>query len=316
MGSLARSGQPPFQFVHRADLHTVPQAALDHEVNLHGGFAIDRRPDTCHIFYGMPGCGLMRIDPDLGRQQIIQLPDDLRPLNFHSTKIGRFDGKWRLFLPANSAAMVAVLSLEGELDFVLPKPEFEQYQAEEAKFNPTDAVLVENTLYVADGYGANYISAADIISRRWTAIFGGKTTDANENGKFATAHGISHHGHHLVIADRPSSRLQVHEPDGSYVTTHRLPAGAWPCGINYVEFEGRWLAVVGSLKDPVEGRPAPIYILDAETYEVLSTIRPKEELGIEQVQHLHNVVWHVRDGKLYLICQAWNPGLYFVLERV
>ena len=44
--------------------------------------------------------------------------------------------------------------------------------------------------------------------------------------------------------------------------------------------------------------------------------RPKEELGLELVQHLHNVVWHRQGGQLYLVCQAWNPGFYFVLGQV
>jgi hypothetical protein len=73
---------------------------------------------------------------------------------------------------------------------------------------------------------------------------------------------------------------------------------------------------VGSLDDPQAGRAAPIYILDATTYEVLSTIRPKEDLGIELADHIHNTVWYEYNGGLFLICQAWNPGYYFVLELV
>lgn len=313
-----RSGQAPFTFAYREDLHSLPAEATEYEIKLHGGFAIDHRPGFGHLFYGMPGYGLMRITPDLHQQELIKLPDALTPLNFHSTKIGVFDGKWRLFLPANSAAMVAVVSLDGDLEFVLPRPEFEAYQAADVPFNPTDTVLVGDALYVADGYGANYISAADVKTQRWTQIFGGKANGSDDNGKFSTAHGISrsHGGHHLVIADRPNARLQVHGLDGQFFASHKLPAGAWPCGIDYIEYEGRGYAVVGGLKDPIEGRPAPIYILDAATHEVLSTIRPKEDLGIEAVQHLHNVVWHVHGGRLYLVCQSWNPGYYFVLERV
>jgi len=88
------------------------------------------------------------------------------------------------------------------------------------------------------------------------------------------------------------------------------------CGISYLRYHDRWYAVIGCLRDPEPGRPAPIYIIDAETYELLSTIRPKEELGIELAQHLHNVVFHVHEGQLYLVCQAWNPGHYFVLQAV
>ncbi len=119
-----------------------------------------------------------------------------------------------------------------------------------------------------------------------------------------------------MIADRPNARIQHHGLDGHFLASHKLPAGAWPCGSDFIEHEGRGYAVVGSLRDPVEGRPAPIYILDADTYEVLSTIRPKEELGIELAQHLHNVVWYAHGGQLYLLCQSWNPGYYFVLERI
>ena len=318
MSSSGRSGQAPFEFAFRSDLHTVPAQARDYEIDLHGGFALDRRPGFGQIFYGMPGCGLMRIEPDLTAQQVIALPDELRPLNFHSTKIGVFDGKWRLFLPANSAAMVAVLDLDGKLDFVLPRPEFEQYSSPEVPFNPTDAALIGDTLFVADGYGANYISIASVTTRWWTGIFGGKTDSPTENGKFATAHGLNPapSGDRLAIADRPSSRIQVHGLDGHFLASHALPPGAWPCGIDYIQYGGHWYAVVGSLQDPVEGRPAPIYILDGETYEVLSTIRPKEELGVELSQHLHNVIWYEHAGRLYLVCQSWNPGYYFVLERI
>jgi hypothetical protein len=316
--SASVSGQAPFQFTYRADLHRLPAAALDHEVKLHGGFAFDPRPGAGHVFYGMPGFGLMRIDPNLADQRLVPLPDDLRPLNFHSTKIGMFDGKWRLFMPAEGAGKVAILDLEGKLDFVLSRPEFEAYADPEARFHPTDVALVHQHLYVADGYGSNYISSADVTTGKWTGIFGGKTEDPEEDGKFATAHGLNPTpgGHHLAIADRPSARIQVHGLDGAFVASHKLPKGAWPCGINFTEFEGRRYAVIGSLNDPVEGRPAPIYIVDGDTYELLSTIRPKEELDVNLAQHLHNVIFHVLDDKLYLICQSWNPGFYFVLEHV
>jgi hypothetical protein len=104
--------------------------------------------------------------------------------------------------------------------------------------------------------------------------------------------------------------------DGSFIASQAMPPGSWPCGVDYLNWQGRWLAAVGSLVDPLAERPAPIYILDADTCQVLSTVRPKEELEIEAVQHVHNVVWHVHQGQLYLVCQSWNPGYYFVLECV
>lgn len=254
-----RSGDTPFQFIHRKDLHVLPDPVLDNEVNLHGGFAFDNRKDFGHLYYGMPGSGVLRVDPDLSKQELIELPDQLKPMNFHSTKIGNINGAWRLFLPANNDALVAVVTLDGRLDFVLSKPEFEQYQAENIKFAPTDTVLVDHQLFVADGYGSNYIFSADVTRQQWISIFGGMADSTDQNGRFATAHGINlhpAHAHHLVIADRPSSRIQLHGLDGDFFSSHMLPAGSWPCGVDFIEWEGRFLGVIGSLLDPINDRPA------------------------------------------------------------
>lgn len=311
------SGHEPFVFAHREDLYNLPGAVRPHEVDLHGGFAIDSREGYGQIYYGMPGCGILRIDADLQKQELIKLPDELRPLNFHSTKIGEFDGNWRLFLPANNDEKVVVLSLDGDIDFILPRPLFDEYQTQDVPYKPTDTVLVGDRLYIADGYGSNYVTSVDVNTQQWTNIFGGKTEDPEENGKFATAHGLNFNPihHHLDIADRPHSRIQAHHTDGHFVASHKLPSGAFVCGISYLAYRGRWYAAIACLRDPEEGRPAPIYLIDAETYELVSTIRPKEELGIELAQHLHNVVLHVHEDQLYLVCQAWNPGHYFVLQK-
>ncbi len=319
MTSGKTSGQGQFVFDHREELSNLPPAAREFEVALHGGFAVDNREGYGQIYYGMPGCGIMRVDADLQKQEIIGLPDELRPVNFHGAKISDIGGDRRLIMPANNDEMVVVLTLDGEIDFTLPRPVFDDYQAEEAGYKPTDVVLVGDQLYIADGYASNYITSADVNTRQWTGIFGGKTLDPEEDGKFATAHGIDLNPihSHLDIADRPSSRIQVHGGDGGFLASHKLPAGSFPCGLRYFEYQGRWHTVIGCLRDdPDELRPAPIFIIDSETYEVLSTIRPKEELGIELAEHLHNVVVHIHEGQLYLVCQAWNPGHYFVLQQV
>ena len=318
MDSDRRSGQAGFAFKYCEDLRNLPPKTLVFEEKLHGGFAIDRRPDHGHIYYGMPGCGLLRGSPDLTRQELLELPSDLTSINFHSTKIGEFDGQPRLFLPANGDAMVAVVSLEGEVDFILPRPEFDEYSETSTPFNPTDTVQNGDRLLVADGYGANYISTADLATRQWTSLFGGKTDSLDEHGKFGTAHGLNPTptGDHLAIADRPHSRFEICTLEGEFVSSHPIPSGSRPCGIDFIQRGDRWYAAVASLDDPDEGRPAPIYILDAATYEVLSTIRPKEDLGIERADHMHNVIWYERDGQLFLICQSWNPGYYFVLEHL
>ncbi len=318
MSPKKQSGQAPFAFAHCEDLHSLPAKALAVEEKLHGGFAVDKRSGYGHIYYGMPGYGLLRISADLTTQDLIELPPDLTSVNFHSTKIGEFDGKMRLFLAANSEAKVVVATLDGDIDFILPQPEFDEYLQADTHFRPTDTVLDGNRLLVADGYGANYISTADLSTRQWHSRFGGKTEDPEAHGKFGTAHGMNRTptGNQLAIADRPHSRIEISSLDGHFAASYPLPAGSRPCGIDFIQRADRWYAVIGSLDDPIKGRPAPIYILDAATYEVISTIRPKEDLGIERADHLHNVVWHEHNGKLFLVCQSWNPGYYFALELI
>ena len=164
--------------------------------------------------------------------------------------------------------------------------------------------------------GLNYISIADLKTQKWTRFFGGKTEDPTELGKYGTAHGLNRTptGEALAIADRPHSRFEIANYQGEVNVSHAIPAGSKPCGIDFALINGTWFAAVGSLDDPVVGRPAPIYVLNAETYEVVSTIRPKEDLGVEKADHIHNTVWHEHAGDTYLICQAWNPGYYFVLK--
>ena len=310
------SGQAPFVFSLCEDLYTLPEAARPCEVDLHGGFAVDPSPGG-HIYYGMPGCGLMSIAPDLSSQEIIELPSDLKPVNFHGTTLIEFDGKRRLVLPANNDEKVVVISLDGNVDYVLSRPEFDEYQDAETPYKPTDTTFADGTLYVADGYGANYISTVDPTQGTWQSIFAGRTDDPTAEGLFGTAHGLGAHpdGHHLSIADRPHARFQHFSHGGHFHSSHGIPDNSKPCGIDFLQRGHHWYALVGSLDDPQEGRAAPIYVLDANTYELVSTIRPKEELGVELADHIHNTVWYEHGGQLYLICQAWNPGHYFVLAH-
>ena len=309
------SGQGNFKFALCSDLYNLPEKAKSCEVDLHGGFAVDSIAGGS-IYYGMPGCGIMKVSEDLSSQEIIDLPSDLTPINFHSTKLIEFDGKKRLVLPANGDEMVVVLGLDGNVDFRLSRPEFDEYQDSEAQFNPTDTAFANGLLYVADGYGSNYISTADVTRKSWKKLFAGKTTDPKAPGLFGTAHGLNPHpnGQYLSIADRPHSRFQHFSHSGHFHSSHEIPHGSRPCGIDFIRYNGKNFALVGSLDDPQEGRAAPIYILDAETYQVISTIRPKEELGVELADHIHNTVWYEYQGNVFLICQAWNPGHYFVLK--
>ncbi|MFZ0964435.1 MAG: hypothetical protein WAO35_26520, partial [Terriglobia bacterium] len=58
---------------------------------------------------------------------------------------------------------------------------------------------------------------------------------------------------------------------------------------------------------------APIYILEDE--RLISTIMPKEDLGLENFVHIHNAALRRINGRFYILTQAWNPGDFAILEQ-
>ena len=117
-------------------------------------------------------------------------------------------------------------------------------------------------------------------------------------------------GSEVHISDRPNGEIDRFTPDGRYRSTLSLPEGAWPADIDY---EGEY-AVVGCLFGLDREKGAPIYIL--KNGEVVSTIWPKDEMGLGTFQHIHDAVIREVDGVLYIIAQAWNPGDFVVLRQV
>ena len=76
---------------------------------------------------------------------------------------------------------------------------------------------------------------------------------------------------------------------------------------------GKYTAVA-SLNNPDKTKGAAIYILEND--QVISTILPKEELGLTNFMHIHNAVLRQIGKKYYVIAQAWNPGDFAILEQV
>ena len=112
------------------------------------------------------------------------------------------------------------------------------------------------------------------------------------------------------MADRANGKIDRFTRHGQYLSTLRMPMGSLPCDIDYL---GRY-AVVAALDGPDKSKGAPIYLLEDD--RLVSTIFPKDDLGLVNFKHVHNAVLRETGGKLYIIAQAWNPGDFAVLEQV
>jgi hypothetical protein len=190
------------------------------------------------------------------------------------------------------------------------------YFAGRGNFVPTDVEQLDGLLYVTTGYSnLDFVLTARVLGTNpfktaWHDLaFGGRGTGV---GQFGTGHGITvpPGTTRIDVADRPNSEIERFTRYGQYLSTLKMPLGSFPCDIDY---EGKY-AVVGSLHGPDRGKGAPIYVLEND--ELIATIMPKQDLGLENFQHIHNAVLREMNNKIYVIAQAWNPGDFAIFEQV
>jgi hypothetical protein len=136
-----------------------------------------------------------------------------------------------MMMPVN---VVVKTDLKGEVVWVRDRESLADahvYDDPNARFSPTNVAFgPDESLYVADGYGSNYVHQYD-REGRWVRTWGG-TGEAP--GKFQTPHGIWFDDRpgagapSVVVADRANVRLQYFAPDatqGRIVTNAmRFPA--------------------------------------------------------------------------------------------
>jgi len=321
---ISGQGKMRFKVLYTSD--HLPAEAQKVLTSAHGGFAVDLRPGKGETYFSLKGAGIIQIGADLKTTRMVATPADMKKTNLHNTTIWNApDGVPHLLFPDNEGGHVYITTLEGKLDYALNTPEAgtdlghpvaNDYFKGRGNFVPTDVEQLDGMLYVTTGYSnLDYVLTARILSFSpvkavWHDLaFGGRGTGA---GQFGTGHGITvpPGTKRLDISDRPNSEIDRFTRYGQYLSTLRMPLGSFPCDIYYL---GKY-AVVGSLHGPDRSKGAPIYILEDD--KLISTVMPKEDLGLKNFQHIHNAVLREYGNKLYIIAQAWNPGDFAILEQV
>src|SRR5215831_17560559 len=320
---ISGQGKMKFRLLYSSD--HLPEEARKVLVSAHGGFAVDRRPGRGEIYFALPGAGILQISADLKTVRVIETPDIMKKVNLHNTTIWQtLDGTPYLVFPANDAGKVFTTTLDGKLVHTLntpaanddfDQPEVNDYFFGKGNFAPTDVEELDGLYYITTGYSnLDFVLTARILRTSpfeavWNDLaFGGK---GDGPGQFGTAHGITipPGKKRLDISDRPHSRIERFTRYGHYRSALEMPRGSLPCDIDYLDH----YAVVASLDGPDPSKGAPIYILEDD--KLISTIMPKEDLGLQNFKHNHNAVLHRIGNKYYIIVQAWNPGDFAILEQ-
>ncbi|MBI1895422.1 MAG: hypothetical protein HYS04_02635 [Acidobacteria bacterium] len=321
---VSGQGKMRFKLLYTSE-HLPPEAQKVLKA-AHGGFAVDLRPGKGETYFSLPGAGIVQISSDLKSTRLLGTSAEMKNTNLHNTTIwSAADGSTYLSFPGNQAGRIFTTTVDGKLVNALKAPDGDtdlghpvpnMYFAGRGNFVPTDVEQIDGTLYVTTGYSnLDFVLTAQVLSTQpfraaWQDLaFGGRGTGA---GQFGTGHGITvpPGTKRLDVADRPNSEIDRFTRFGHYLSTLKMPLGSFPCDIYYL---GKY-AIVGSLHGPDRSKGAPIYILEDD--KLISTVMPKEDLGLTNFQHVHNAVLREYGNKLYIIAQAWNPGDFAILEQV
>ena len=292
----------------------------------HGGFAIDMRPGKGEIYFALKGAGIIQISSDMKSTRMLPTSPEMKNTNLHNANLFvAKDGTPFIQFPGTEANQVFTTKIDGEMVHVLKPPtpgtdmgapQATDYFMGRGNFIPTDVEQLDGMMYITTGYSnLDYVLTARILSTNpfkaeWNDLaFGGRGTGA---GQLGTGHGVTipPGTKRIDVADRSNSEINRYTRYGQYLSTLKMPLGSLPCDIYYL---GKY-AVVGSLDGPDRGKGAPIYILEND--KLVSTLMPKEDLGLKNFAHVHNAILREYNNKLYVIAQAWNPGDFAIFEQV
>jgi hypothetical protein len=325
-GAKGITGQGALRFRVSLTGAALPEEARKVLTSAHGGFAVDHRSGKGETYFALPGAGILRMSADMKQITLVATPPAMKDTNLHNTKIWYGpDGTGYLNFPANDLGRVFTTSLTGELLHTLMPPtesddlglpSARDYFAGGGAFVPTDVEFLEGLFYITTGYSsldtvltARVTSYSPLKAAWFDLAFGGR---GDGPGQFNTSHSlrVPPGTRRIEVADRANSDIDRFTRHGQYLSTLKMPAGSLPCDIDYL---GR-LAVVAALDGPDRSKGAPIYLLEDD--RLVSTLFPKDDLGLENFKHVHNAVLREVGGRLYVIAQAWNPGDFAILEQV
>lgn len=139
-------------------------------------------------------------------------------VGIHGICLNEENGEEFIYGALNDHARVVKLKLDGTQVWSIGVPMESGKYKDASQYHPTGiAVAPSGDVYVADGYGQNWIHQFD-KNQKYVKSFGGKGT---KPGQFQTCHGIAldTRGEKplLLVCDRENKRLQHFDLDGDFI---------------------------------------------------------------------------------------------------
>ena len=232
----------------------------------------------------------------------------------HGLTLFNENGTEVLFICDNKRHQVIKTTIDGRVLMVLdyPKETGEYTKAEE--YIPTEtAILPNGDIYVADGYGKDFVIHYD-ASGRYINHFGGR---GNEPKHLLNAHGIcvdqrDPQRPNLIVTSRQQNAFKRYSFDGDYIDTIPLP-GAWVCR---PVINGDYLYSAVLQTNSLQGKQSGFVTILDKDFKVISNLAGSvpqyidgklQEMGQSDkyFQYPHDVC--VDDEQNLYIAQ-WNSG--------
>ena len=176
----------------------------------HGGTVIDK-------------AGNIYVTTDTPRGIVVFSPQGkflraVGPTRIHGLELREENGVEYIYGARPSVHEVVKLKLDGEQVWAIHFPEEAGIYKDEKGFNPCAVTVApDGSIFVADGYGANYVLKFD-KDRKFVKAFGGP---GEAEGKFKTCHGIAldTRGEKplLFVCNRNNNRVEYWDLDGNFV---------------------------------------------------------------------------------------------------
>ncbi|MFP4092753.1 MAG: 6-bladed beta-propeller [Cyclobacteriaceae bacterium] len=245
----------------------------------------------------------------------------------HGLSISDEGGEDMLFICDPNLGKVVKTNIKGKVLLSLKTPHELGIYKEDMRFLPTETAIAPNgAIYVADGYGSQYVIQYD-AKGNYIRHFGGK---GDEDDQFQTVHGVAidqrdKNNPTLLCTSRVHNAFKRFTLDGKYLSTIFLP-GAFVCR-PVVDGENLYAGVCWSRLKYLNQTPNSgfVTILDKNDKVISNPGGTKPEYRKGELQlmvqssplfkHCHDVC--IDEDKNIYICQ-WNAGQTYPikLERV
>jgi hypothetical protein len=310
---LKVSGQGFWKFVAARDLVPVPPTILT-VTQAHGTIIVDKVKDV--VYWGLQGVGWVGFSNKLQSSWLIAGHPAFTNGNLHGADILSQGRKAPLIAAAdNKSGKVYLTDTTFQNVADLVKPTFGSYATNKG-FAPTDVAFTSaKELWVVDGYAQQRFMPADVKPFQWQGEqYGG----GNRFSK--TLHGVTYDEKQdeLLFSARPEGQIKrVERKNRLLAEVLGLPKGTWLCD---VDVWGDYVLAACLNGTDKEKTPGPLYIINQKKRAIVSTIKPKEDLGYEDAQHLHDAAWYVagkgKEQEVYILFTNWNPGGLGALKLV